>query len=117
MRIPYDLVAELTSAVNLSIHREVLADPPPGDLAARPPHRPHPVSHRFGCWAPRHVLRRRGCRPAAAGRRSRPSAPRCRPAHGAVPGPAGTSRTWSRYTTIRTRAEGRTWSGHNRDPV
>ncbi|PWU61978.1 hypothetical protein DLE60_02790 [Micromonospora globispora] len=28
IRIPYDLVAELTSAVNLSVRREVLPDPP-----------------------------------------------------------------------------------------
>ena len=28
IRIPYDLVAELTSAVNLSVRRELLPDPP-----------------------------------------------------------------------------------------
>lgn len=28
IRIPYDLVAELTSAVNLSVRREMLPDPP-----------------------------------------------------------------------------------------
>lgn len=28
IRIPYDLVAELTSAVNLAVHRDLLPDPP-----------------------------------------------------------------------------------------
>jgi sporulation protein YlmC with PRC-barrel domain len=28
IRIPYDLVSELNSAVNLSVHRELLPDPP-----------------------------------------------------------------------------------------